>query len=79
MTVKKKIVLLGDSTVGKTSLIRRYVFNQFEDSYIATIGRKFTMRQLRVDTPDKAHAFEEQSGRKDSLRLGLRFSRCRGH
>lgn len=53
MTVRKKIVLLGDSAVGKTSLIRRYVFDQFQDSYISTIGSKVTMKELRVRTPER--------------------------
>ncbi len=48
MTLKKKIVLLGDSAVGKTSLIRRYVFDQFQDSYISTIGSKATMKELKI-------------------------------
>ncbi|UCG70128.1 MAG: GTP-binding protein [Thermoplasmata archaeon] len=49
MAVKKKIVLLGDSAVGKTSLIRRFVFNQFEDSYTSTIGSKVTMKEFSLD------------------------------
>jgi small GTP-binding protein len=49
--IKKKIVLLGDSAVGKTSLIRRYVFDQFEDSYISTIGTKATLRELLIPHP----------------------------
>jgi small GTP-binding protein len=51
--MKKKIVLLGDSAVGKTSLIRRYVFDLFEDSYIATIGSKVTMKELKIKRPDR--------------------------
>jgi small GTP-binding protein len=51
--MKKKIVLLGDSAVGKTSLIRRYVFDQFEDSYIATIGTKVTMKKLQLQRKNK--------------------------
>jgi small GTP-binding protein len=51
MTIKKKIVLLGDSAVGKTSLIRRYVFNQFKDSYVATIGTKVTKKDLTIQRP----------------------------
>ncbi len=39
--------------MGKTSLIRRYVFDQFEDSHIATIGSKVTMKRLNVERPDK--------------------------
>ena len=48
MRLKKKVVLLGDSAVGKTSLIRRYVFDQFEDSYISTIGTKVTKKELKI-------------------------------
>jgi len=51
--VKKKIVLLGDSAVGKTSLIRRYVFDQFDDSYVATIGSKITMKELKFTRPGR--------------------------
>ncbi len=53
MAIKKKIVLLGDSAVGKTSLIRRFVFDQFEDSYISTIGSKVTMKELKLYKPGK--------------------------
>ncbi len=53
MTIKKKIVLLGDSAVGKTSLIRRYVFDQFQDSYISTIGTKATMKELKIPGPEE--------------------------
>ncbi|MCK4443314.1 MAG: GTP-binding protein [Thermoplasmata archaeon] len=51
--MKKKIVLLGDSAVGKTSLIRRYVLDQFDDSYISTIGAKVTMKELTVPTAEE--------------------------
>ncbi|MFW6038039.1 MAG: Rab family GTPase [Candidatus Saliniplasma sp.] len=34
----KKILLLGDGAVGKTSLVRRFVEQKFDDRYIATIG-----------------------------------------
>ena len=33
-----KILVLGDFGVGKTSLIRRYVLDEFSDDYRATIG-----------------------------------------
>ena len=42
MGVKKKVALLRDRAVGKRSLIKRYVLDIFEDSYIATIGSKVT-------------------------------------
>ena len=45
---KAKICLLGDPMVGKTSLIRKYVLDQFSDEYIPTIGTKVTKRELSL-------------------------------
>ncbi|CAA6828422.1 MAG: GTP-binding protein [uncultured Sulfurovum sp.] len=52
--IRKKILLLGDFAVGKTSLIRRYVDNAFDDSYLTTIGVKiskklFVMNEIEVE------------------------------
>jgi small GTP-binding protein len=46
--IKKKVVLLGDSSVGKTSLIRRYVIDEFHDSYIETIGTKISRKEIEL-------------------------------
>jgi small GTP-binding protein len=45
----KKIVLLGESAVGKTSLIRRFVHDEFSDSYISTIGTKVSKKVLNIN------------------------------
>jgi small GTP-binding protein len=44
----KKICLLGDPSVGKTSLIRRYVYDVFDDKYLSTIGAKITKKILSL-------------------------------
>ena len=36
-----KILLIGDSTVGKTSLLTRFIENTYSDDSIATIGIDF--------------------------------------
>jgi small GTP-binding protein len=48
---KLKICLIGDVGVGKTSLIRRYVLDIFDDKYIATIGTKVTKKDVSVKNP----------------------------
>ncbi len=48
-SVKKKIVLLGDGAVGKTSLIRRFVMNKFDEKYITTIGTRVSKKILTVE------------------------------
>ena len=46
--MKAKVILLGDGAVGKTSLIRRFVMDQFSDEYLATVGTKVTKKELEV-------------------------------
>jgi small GTP-binding protein len=47
-TYSKKICLLGDFAVGKTSLVRRFVHNRFDDQYISTIGVKVSRKSVVV-------------------------------
>lgn len=49
-TIAKKVCLLGDFSVGKTSLVRRFVYNKFEDKYISTIGVKVSRKTVAVPT-----------------------------
>src|SRR2546428_5792857 len=46
--MKAKIALVGESGVGKTSLIRRFVVDEFDDKYIHTVGTKVTKIQLTI-------------------------------
>jgi len=47
-----KICLVGDSVVGKTSLIRRYVFDEFDDRYLSTLGTKVITRKMVLSYPE---------------------------
>src|SRR5207249_2387109 len=49
--MKSKVVLLGDGGVGKTSLIRRFVVDQYSDDYITTVGTKVSKRSLSLGSP----------------------------
>ena len=44
----KKICLLGDGAVGKTSLIRKFVFDSFDDKYIMTFGTKVSKKDVTM-------------------------------
>ena len=47
-TLQKKVCLLGDFAVGKTSLVRRFVYNRFDDRYISSIGVKVSRKTVAV-------------------------------
>lgn len=46
--ISKKVCLLGDFAVGKTSLVRRFVYNRFDDQYLSTIGVKVSRKTVIV-------------------------------
>lgn len=44
-----KLVLIGDSGVGKSCLLLRFADDNFTDSYISTIGVDFRFRTITID------------------------------
>lgn len=42
-----KIALIGNSSVGKSSLLRRFADDAFQESYLATIGVDFRFKYTR--------------------------------
>ena len=48
-----KLILTGDYNVGKTSLIRRFVENDFKEDYISTIGVEISKKAIELDEQTK--------------------------
>jgi len=44
-----KIFLLGDSTVGKTDILFRYVENSFKENCLTTIGLDFKTKNIKME------------------------------
>ncbi|KAL0219774.1 hypothetical protein P9112_005427 [Eukaryota sp. TZLM1-RC] len=44
-----KVLLIGDTTVGKSSILVRYVDNQFFPSFMSTIGLDFRTTKIPID------------------------------
>lgn len=53
-TVSKKMCLVGDFGVGKTSLIRRFVDRQFSDQYLSTVGVKISRKNVELEQAEQA-------------------------
>lgn len=48
VSLSAKVCLLGDYAVGKTSLVRRFVYNLFDDRYLSTIGVKVSRKVVAL-------------------------------
>jgi small GTP-binding protein len=62
--IRKKICLLGDAAVGKTSLIAKYVYDVFDDTYITTMGTKVSKKVISLET-------ENQNGNASNVDVTL--------
>ncbi|KAK6016599.1 Ras family protein [Ostertagia ostertagi] len=62
-----KVIILGDSGVGKTSLMNQYVNRRFSNQYKATIGADFLTRDVQIDD------LYGQSAGQERFILGVAF------
>lgn len=46
--IQKKICMLGTSSVGKTSLVERFVSDSFSDRYLTTVGVKLSKKTVEI-------------------------------
>ena len=44
-----KIILVGDTSVGKTNIINKYIKNEFREDFYATIGVEFSHKKFIVE------------------------------
>ncbi len=54
--IKLKICMAGEAMVGKTSLIRRFVLQEYDDRYTATLGTKITKKTIAMRDPKTGNA-----------------------
>ena len=56
----KKLVIIGDQSVGKTAILQRFVFNKFDFESMPTLSGAFKTKEVE---------FEDGSGGKDKVKL----------
>ena len=75
-TLQKKICLLGGFSVGKTSLVRRYVSSIFSDQYLTTVGVKIDKKNVELCDRIVSLILWDLAGEDDIA--SLRMSHVRG-
>eukprot|EP00826_Nyctotherus_ovalis_P038726 TRINITY_DN3645_c0_g3_i1.p1 TRINITY_DN3645_c0_g3~~TRINITY_DN3645_c0_g3_i1.p1 ORF type:complete len:209 (+),score=41.05 TRINITY_DN3645_c0_g3_i1:110-736(+) len=68
-----KIILIGSSGVGKTSLLHRFVQKKFSMQYKATIGADFYTRDLEVNSKPVAVQIWDTAGQERYQSIGSNF------
>ena len=69
--ITKKICLLGSFSVGKTSLVERYVRSIFSDRYLSTVGVKISKKNLVVKGQDVSLILWDMEGKDDYSNINL--------
>ncbi|ORZ20700.1 vacuolar biogenesis protein [Absidia repens] len=70
-----KVIILGDSGVGKTSLMNQYVSKSFSNQYKATIGADFLTKEVLVDDRLVTMQIWDTAGQERFQSLGVAFYR----
>eukprot|EP00761_Pharyngomonas_kirbyi_P011344 gb/GECH01011369.1/.p1 GENE.gb/GECH01011369.1/~~gb/GECH01011369.1/.p1 ORF type:complete len:207 (+),score=46.98 gb/GECH01011369.1/:1-621(+) len=70
-----KVIILGDQGVGKTSLMMRYVKQNFSDQYKATIGADFMTKEVEIDKKVVTMQIWDTAGQERFQSLGVAFYR----
>lgn len=70
-----KIVILGESGVGKTSLMERYIERRFSHQYKATIGADFLTKDVDIDDVSVNLQIWDTAGQERYQSLGSAFYR----
>mmetsp|Transcript_27934 Transcript_27934/g.33936 ORF Transcript_27934/g.33936 Transcript_27934/m.33936 type:complete len:209 (+) Transcript_27934:66-692(+) len=70
-----KVIILGDSGVGKTSLMNQYVNKKFSNAYKATIGADFLTKEVQVDDRLITMQIWDTAGQERFQSLGVAFYR----
>ena len=72
---KIQIIMIGESGVGKTSLIRRYTNNIFNSNHLETIGIEFYNREERINNKIIQIKFWDTAGQEIFHSLTKNFYR----
>jgi len=47
--ISRKVLITGSFAVGKTSLFRRFIYNEFDEKYLTSIGVKVDKKELEAN------------------------------
>jgi small GTP-binding protein len=76
--IQKKICMLGSFSVGKTSLVARFVSSVFSEKYLTTVGVKIDKKTLTVNGTDVTLMLWDIYGEDDFQKVRMSYLRGAG-
>ena len=73
--ISKKVCMLGGFSVGKTSLVDRYVRSLFSDKYLSTVGVKISKKIVALDGTDVTLVLWDMEGKDIYANVNLSYLR----
>ncbi|GMM48770.1 Rab family GTPase [Pichia kluyveri] len=70
-----KVIILGDTEVGKTSLMQQFINGKFSQQYKATIGADFLPKDMIIDDKNITMQIWDTAGQERFQSLGVAFYR----
>jgi small GTP-binding protein len=75
IVVSRKVILIGDSGIGKTSLLKRFATGNFDQKVQTTIGVDFHVHNMQIDNLNYKMHFWDTSGQEKFCSLTGSFYR----
>jgi len=75
VSLQKKICMLGSFSVGKTSLVKRYVESIFSETYLTTVGVKIDKKTVTLGERTVSLILWDLAGEDDMSSLRLSYMR----
>lgn len=73
--LQKKICMLGSFSVGKTSLVKRFVESIFSEKYLTTVGVKIDKKQIPVSGQDVTLMLWDLYGEDEYQKIRMSYLR----
>lgn len=59
-----KLILIGSSGVGKTSILTQFADNKFSENYLTTIGVDFRFKTIKIDNKNVKFQIWDTAGQE---------------
>ena len=72
-TINIKVTLIGSCGVGKSSIINRFIKNEFNEQIISTVGANYSKKEMKIDKKNVILDIWDTAGQEKFHSMGRHF------